>query len=116
MADFTVTKLGSYEDKIKDKVASFTMHCNDIIININNMQRIIRSEDSELANTLRTLGDSYASYQGSIINNFNQLLGKMEDYRIKTIRNEENASQEIVQINGAIDSILLSLKTIPTRN
>ena len=40
----------------------------------------------------------------------------MEDYRIKTIRNEENASQEIVQINGAIDSILLSLKTIPTRN
>lgn len=97
------------------RLAEQTERCSNIyssnINKLDKMSKIIKSEDSSLADTLTKFMNTYINVRAKIVQKFNALAATMENYVNETIANENQTAQEVETLNDSINDIEQSLST-----
>ena len=103
--EFTAKEIKRQATRIEEEVVHFDNSVNLIIRALSDMQNIVRSEDSNLAHTIELYQNSYEDIHGNIKREFKQLAQKMHSYADRTIANEENISEDVSNLNAAVNNV-----------
>lgn len=98
---FTVTEIKNQAKDIREKSENYRYYTSDMISSLDYILPRVASEDSNLADKIRQIADTYRSLNSSIAEKFQDLALIMETYCQKTESNEEVASSSIKSITEA---------------
>lgn len=110
--NISAKEINRQQGRVREQLTKFVSASGNISGEIANASEIIKSEDSELAQTLDKTNEAINNLQSKMVSNFTKLANLMLQYSNNTIENEENAVADSTQINNdleEIDSVLDSI-------
>lgn len=110
--DISAKEIDRQQGRVREQLTKFVSASGNISGEIAIASEIIKSEDSELAQTLNKTNDAINNLQSKMVSNFTKLADLMLQYSQKTIANEEQAIEDSSNINNELDELNSFLDSI----
>jgi len=110
--EITAKEIERQATRVDEEVNNFYSSCNSVIKRLEEMESIVKSDDSYLSNKIGEYIQAYITLQSTVKNEFSNLAKTMHSYASNTLKNESSMQDEVQKITNAAESNTEFMKNI----